>query len=145
VVGPVVVGAVVAVVVGLGFAVVVGFGFGFAVVGGAVVGFAVVGAEVVGGAGVGPTVSASSITRTEGVVAAAVVATELTARGDATPVEVVDPDAETRSSPFPPRAAKNTTPRATTVTSTAAAMRCRSAGVTSRAPPFPGDPNGGRT
>jgi hypothetical protein len=144
----VVVGAVVAVVVGLGFAVVVGLGFGFAVVGGTVVGFAVVGAEVVGGA-VGPTVSASSITRTEGiaasVVAPAVVATELTARGDATPVEVVDPDAETRSSLFPPRAAKNTTPRAMTVTSTAAAMRCRSAGVTSRAPPSPGDPNGGRT
>jgi hypothetical protein len=139
----VVVGAVVAVVVGLGFAVVVGLGFGFAVVGGAVVGGA-----VVGGAWVGPTVSASSITRTEGlaaaVVAAAVVATELTARGDATPLGV-DPDAETRSSLFPPRAAKNTTPRAMTVTSTAAAMRCRSAGVTSRAPPSPGDPNDGRT
>jgi hypothetical protein len=140
----VVVGNVVAVVVGLGFAVVVGFGFtvvvGFAVVGAAVVATVATTEALVGG-GVGPTVSASSITRTGEVV----LAVELTTSGEATPAGVVDPDAETRSSLFPPRDAKNTTARAATVTSTAAAMRRRSAGVTSRAPPSPGDPNGGRT
>ena len=137
----VVVGNVVAVVVGLGFVVVVGFGFavvvGFAVVGGGVVRAAVVGADVAAVEG-GPTVSASSITRTGAVV----LATELTTN---VVVEPGAPAAETRSSLFPSRDAKNTTARATTVTSTAAAMRRRSAGVTSRAPPSPGDPNGGRT